>query len=77
MEKESNVPTLDESRRKFLQKAGKVSVAAPAAAILLSGGIPTEAEAAYDNSGDPSCPSGQVLITLPDGTQFCDFPSQP
>lgn len=68
MEKQSNAPKLDESRRKFLEKAGKVSVAVPAAAILLSGGIPTEAQAAY-----AQCPPGQV--PTPGAPGGCDFPS--
>ncbi len=51
MDKQEKDLTVDETRRKFLEKAGKVSIAAPAAAILLSGGIPTVAQASYGGGG--------------------------
>ncbi len=54
MDKQEKDLTVDETRRKFLEKAGKVSIAAPAAAILLSGGIPTVAQASYGTVCDPN-----------------------
>lgn len=57
--KEETSPEIDESRRKFIEKAGKASVAAPAAAILLSGGMQSAQAATadpYDTGGDPIPP---------------------
>ncbi|MBF0265895.1 MAG: hypothetical protein HQL46_11550 [Gammaproteobacteria bacterium] len=36
MEKENNKSNVDDSRRKFLETAGKAAAVAPAAALLLS-----------------------------------------
>ena len=57
MEKENIDQVVDDSRRKFLEKAGKASVAAPAAALLLSAGVPQAANA-YGGTcdiTDPGC----------------------
>ena len=60
MEKENIDPVVDESRRKFLEKAGKASVAAPAAALLLSAGVPQAANAYDPAGGDTTC-NGQIV----------------
>ena len=54
MEKDKTSPVVDESRRKFLEKAGKASVAAPAAALLLSAGV----QAAANPYGDAGTGGG-------------------
>lgn len=45
----------DESRREFIEKAGKAAIAAPAAVILLSGGSQS-AQAANPYGGTPTPP---------------------
>ena len=58
MEKENIDLAVDDSRRKFLEKAGKVSVAAPAAALLLSAGV-AQADTIYD------CAPDEELVDIP------------
>lgn len=41
----------DESRRDFIEKAGKAAVVAPAAAILLAGGLHSAPAYPYGGSG--------------------------
>ena len=78
MEKEEIEPAVDDSRRKFLEKAGKVSVAAPAAALLLSAGVPQAANA-YGGGGAVGEPcvtsdgsNGMIEIDLRTGETFCN-----
>lgn len=59
MSKDNDNSVINESRRAFLEKAGKAAAAAPAAALLLAAGAQTaKAQVAVPYNNPPGTPAG-------------------